>query len=186
MTERHCPVCAVPLRRKRRETHKQFAERKTCGASCGTLLWWRGRPRNQKPRAGRDSENIISRRPWNPALVAELATLWDAGISTRRIARRMGLTNNQVVGKANRLRLTPRQSPIVRKREAPKMSSHGCQWIHNDDMRNPDWCGAECVAHPVTRLMTSWCSEHFARVWPTLSAERKRREPANRMNGVAA
>lgn len=51
---------------------------------------------------------------WNPEQVAELRRLWDEGLSTRLIGLRMGVTKNAVIGKANRLGLSPRPTPIQR------------------------------------------------------------------------
>jgi len=39
---------------------------------------------------------------WTPANIATLRQLWDDGLSTAEIGRRMGLNKNQVVGKARR------------------------------------------------------------------------------------
>lgn len=51
---------------------------------------------------------------WTDAAIAQLQSLWDAGHSTAEIGRRMGITKNAVVGKAHRLNLPPRPSPIRR------------------------------------------------------------------------
>ncbi len=49
---------------------------------------------------------------WTEERVAELARLWQEGLSTSEIGRRLGLTKNAVVGKAHRLSLSPRPSPL--------------------------------------------------------------------------
>ena len=51
---------------------------------------------------------------WTEALIAALRRLWAEGHSTAEIGRRMGITKNAVVGKAHRLMLAPRPSPIRR------------------------------------------------------------------------
>lgn len=51
---------------------------------------------------------------WNDETIARLRALWDEGHSTAEIGRRMGITKNAVVGKAHRLTLPPRPSPIRR------------------------------------------------------------------------
>ena len=51
---------------------------------------------------------------WNDDNIARLRSLWDEGHSTAEIGRRMGITKNAVVGKAHRLELPGRQSPIRR------------------------------------------------------------------------
>ena len=49
---------------------------------------------------------------WNDEMIARLSALWDEGHSTAEIGRQMGITKNAVVGKAHRLNLKPRPSPI--------------------------------------------------------------------------
>ena len=51
---------------------------------------------------------------WNEETIARLRQLWQEGHSTAEIGRRMGVTKNAVVGKAHRLVLPPRPSPIRR------------------------------------------------------------------------
>lgn len=49
---------------------------------------------------------------WTPERIGELEKLWAEGLSTAEIGRRLGVSKNAVVGKAHRLRLPGRQSPI--------------------------------------------------------------------------
>ena len=58
-------------------------------------------------------------RPWTPAEVTELMRLWATGLSTYKIADAMGRSKNSVVGKAHRLGLPARPSPIIRKGQYP-------------------------------------------------------------------
>jgi len=51
---------------------------------------------------------------WNEETIARIRALWDEGLSTAEIGRRMGITKNAVVGKAHRLNLPARPSPIRR------------------------------------------------------------------------
>ena len=51
---------------------------------------------------------------WNDEAIRRLRALWDEGHSTAEIGRRMGVTKNAVVGKAHRLDLPARPSPIRR------------------------------------------------------------------------
>jgi len=51
---------------------------------------------------------------WTDNTIARLRALWDEGHATAEIGRRMGITKNAVVGKAHRLELPARQSPIIR------------------------------------------------------------------------
>lgn len=50
---------------------------------------------------------------WSPAKVAELQKLWAAGYPTEEIGRRMNVSKSAIVGKAHRLHLPPRKSPII-------------------------------------------------------------------------
>ena len=56
---------------------------------------------------------------WTDAVILSLRALWDEGLSTAEIGRRLGVTKNAVVGKAHRLVLPARPSPIRRGLVAP-------------------------------------------------------------------
>jgi GcrA cell cycle regulator len=51
---------------------------------------------------------------WTTETIARLRALWDEGHSTAEIGRRLGVSKNAVVGKAHRLDLPARPSPIRR------------------------------------------------------------------------
>jgi GcrA cell cycle regulator len=51
---------------------------------------------------------------WSDEIIARLRALWDDGHSTAEIGRRLGVSKNAVVGKAHRLDLPARPSPIKR------------------------------------------------------------------------
>ena len=53
---------------------------------------------------------------WTDAELLTLRRLWADGMTTMAIGREMGRSRNSVVGKAHRLFLPPRPSPIGRKR----------------------------------------------------------------------
>lgn len=55
---------------------------------------------------------------WTPEKVKELKKLWKKGLTTVEIGRMIGISKNAVVGKAHRLGLESRPSPIKRE-EAP-------------------------------------------------------------------
>lgn len=57
---------------------------------------------------------------WTPERIADLEKLWAEGLSTAEIGRRLGVSKNAVVGKAHRLGLPGRQSPIDAKRRAAR------------------------------------------------------------------
>ena len=52
--------------------------------------------------------------PWNDENIAQLRELWDEGLPTAQIGRLLGVTKNAVVGKAHRIGLERRPSPIRR------------------------------------------------------------------------
>ena len=100
---------------------------------------------------------------WTPELVQNLARLWDEGHSTAEIGRRLGVSKNAVVGKAHRLALTPRPSPLKRppmRRPAPSVAATGsgnCSWPtgHPGD-RDFGFCGKRTLAGK------PYCAEHAA------------------------
>lgn len=57
---------------------------------------------------------------WSAEAIERLRALWAEGHSTAEIGRRMGVTKNAVVGKAHRLNLPARPSPIRREAAADK------------------------------------------------------------------
>jgi len=52
--------------------------------------------------------------PWNDDNVSRLKDLWDQGLPTAQIGKLLGFTKNAVVGKAHRIGLERRPSPIRR------------------------------------------------------------------------
>ena len=52
--------------------------------------------------------------PWNEENVLRLKDLWDQGLPTAQIGKLLGFTKNAVVGKAHRIGLERRPSPIRR------------------------------------------------------------------------
>ena len=51
---------------------------------------------------------------WTDERIAELSKLWDTGYSASAIGKMLGVSKNAVVGKAHRMRLAARPSPIRR------------------------------------------------------------------------
>ncbi|MCA0451754.1 MAG: GcrA cell cycle regulator, partial [Proteobacteria bacterium] len=51
---------------------------------------------------------------WTPEQISELTRLWGEGLTTAEIGKRLGISKNAVVGKAHRLNLPARPSPIRR------------------------------------------------------------------------
>ena len=60
---------------------------------------------------------------WTDELIARLKELWEQGLSTAEIGRQLSITKNAVVGKAHRLGLPPRPSPIRNKAAAEGAAS---------------------------------------------------------------
>ncbi|WP_298225781.1 GcrA family cell cycle regulator [Acidocella sp.] len=68
---------------------------------------------------------------WTDETILRLRTLWSEGLSTAEIGRRLNISKNAVVGKAHRLNLPARPSPIRRSagdaqpRQAPPKRTQG-------------------------------------------------------------
>ncbi|MFH5925613.1 GcrA family cell cycle regulator [Roseomonas xinghualingensis] len=60
---------------------------------------------------------------WSAEAIEQLRALWAEGHSTAEIGRRMGISKNAVVGKAHRLHLPARPSPIQREQAAAAAAS---------------------------------------------------------------
>ena len=52
---------------------------------------------------------------WTEEMVEELKRLWDEGVTTGEIGRRLNISKNSIVGKVHRLGLSGRPSPIKKK-----------------------------------------------------------------------
>jgi GcrA cell cycle regulator len=67
---------------------------------------------------------------WTPELIEQLAVFWKQGLSTAEIGRRLGVSKNAVVGKAHRLLLDPRPSPLKRPpvRRVVGITAPACSW----------------------------------------------------------
>ena len=57
---------------------------------------------------------------WTTDAIVRLRTLWAEGHPTAEIGRRMGMTKNAVIGKAHRLALPKRPSPICQTAGGPR------------------------------------------------------------------
>jgi len=62
---------------------------------------------------------------WTSEAIDRLRAFWAEGHSTAEIGRRMGISKNAVVGKAHRLELPARPSPIRRDPGAPRAVAAG-------------------------------------------------------------
>ena len=57
--------------------------------------------------------------PWTDEMIESLKKMWDEGLSTGEIGKRLGVSKNSIVGKVHRLKLSGRPSPIKKKDAAP-------------------------------------------------------------------
>lgn len=115
---------------------------------------------------------------WNEARVGELVQLWQAGLSTAEIGRRLGISKNAVVGKAHRLDLPARPSPIrnpaprasapprraaqapAEPRFSPLHAGPPCQWPHGHPGQEEfHFCGQPSLPGK------PYCPEHAARAY---------------------
>ena len=79
--------------------------------------------------------------PWTDDKVTQLRELWDQGLPTSQIGRILDFTKNAVVGKAHRIGLERRPSPIKRnimkpdrkKARAPVIPNLSVNLISDDD-----------------------------------------------------
>ena len=58
---------------------------------------------------------------WTPEQISDLTRLWGEGLTTAEIGKRLGISKNAVVGKAHRLHLPARPSPIKRTGPRPQI-----------------------------------------------------------------
>lgn len=112
---------------------------------------------------------------WTDEQIEDLKALWAEGLTTGDIGKRLGVSKNAVVGKAHRLGLQGRPSPIKRGQEAevpePKprkrqekkshtvvdLSAHTCRWPIGDP-RDSDFhfCGEPSLSGK------PYCAQHVA------------------------
>ncbi|MCF8483457.1 MAG: GcrA family cell cycle regulator [Rhodospirillum sp.] len=102
---------------------------------------------------------------WNDEKVEQLKKLWAEGLTTGEIGKELGVSKNAVVGKAHRLGLKGRPSPIKRTKKEVKpepkirsvvdLSAHTCRWPIGDP-REPGFhfCGKPSIPSK------PYCSEH--------------------------
>ncbi|MFC3231113.1 GcrA family cell cycle regulator [Marinibaculum pumilum] len=118
---------------------------------------------------------------WTPDTVEQLKVLWSQGLSITQIGKQLGMTRNAVVGKAHRIGLEKRTSPIVRRpRPAAPIpaplpqpvlhtGAQRCQWPIGDPKTSEfRFCGKSalpgrpyCDDH-CSVAYTSWTSEDIA------------------------
>jgi GcrA cell cycle regulator len=128
---------------------------------------------------------------WTPEKIELLTSLWNQGWTTARIGEELGVGKNAVVGKAHRLGLPKRPSPIQRRAEeaeqkkapAPKQQSKGitifdlgpgmCRWPFGDPGDDDfHFCGKKIVPSK------PYCDEHCAQAYLNGKNPREDNPPA--------
>ena len=69
-------------------------------------------------------EMVVRGSSWTDASTARLRELWNEGLSTADIGQRLNLSKNAVIGKAHRLDLPSRPSPIRRVTDGARWPLH--------------------------------------------------------------
>jgi GcrA cell cycle regulator len=96
---------------------------------------------------------------WTPERIDQLTLLWDEGITTAEIGRRIGVTKNAVIGKVHRIGLTPRvitQKPPPR-RNVFDFTGPVCMWpIGHPGEDDFHFCGEAPIAGK------PYCDHHAA------------------------
>lgn len=109
---------------------------------------------------------------WTEEKDAQLRAFWDAGVSGSQIAERMGMTKNAVIGRAHRLKLKSRASPIA---------TISRPWTEEDDARLTQLYGGflsvDQIGHKLDRSQASirYRAVHLGLVSKKGSAEHRAR-----------
>lgn len=108
---------------------------------------------------------------WTDERIEELKQLWGEGLSAQEIGRKLDVTKNAVIGKAHRLGLPSRPSPIKRARPATaakakkkvvptnlgiRSSGPTCLWPHGDPTEDDfHFCGQPSIPNK------PYCQKHY-------------------------
>ena len=96
---------------------------------------------------------------WTPERIEQLTRLWEEGVTTAEIGRRIGVTKNAVIGKVHRIGLVPR---VVTEKPAPRRNVFDftgpvCMWpIGHPTEDDFHFCGGRPVPGK------PYCSDHAA------------------------
>jgi len=94
---------------------------------------------------------------WTPERIEALTRLWEEGVTTAEIGRRIGVTKNAVIGKVHRIGLTPR---VITQKPPPKrnvfdFAGPACMWpLGHPGEEDFHFCGE----HPV--VGKPYCEHH--------------------------
>jgi GcrA cell cycle regulator len=129
---------------------------------------------------------------WSEDRIAKLKEFWDKGLSASQIAVKLaeGVTRNAIIGKAHRLKLKPRPSPVRSEASKPKkvapkpkikkenaktvslleLSERVCKWpIGHPGEEDFHFCGRE--SQPVL----PYCPEHCAMAYQAQAPRKDKR-----------
>ena len=117
---------------------------------------------------------------WTTDKIKQLKKLWTKGKSTVEIAKELGMSKNSVIGKAHRLELEARPSPIKKKEEVIKpaktvkkktvekcrlmdLKNNTCRWpIGDPENEDFHFCGKQ------TTTGKPYCPEHCKMAYTSL------------------
>lgn len=108
---------------------------------------------------------------WTDERVGQLRSLWDQGLSASKIAEQLGdVTRNAVIGKAHRLGLAKRPSPIKRcGATILDLTERMCRWpIGHPGDKNFHFCGAK------TQVGVTYCAKHSAMAYQSSKKDARR------------
>jgi GcrA cell cycle regulator len=107
-------------------------------------------------------EPVRAEPTWTPERIAQLKQLWEEGVTTAEIGRRIGVTKNAVIGKVHRIGLVPRvvkEAPPPR-RNVFEFTGPACMWPighpNDDDFH---FCGGRPVSGK------PYCEAHAAKAY---------------------
>ena len=91
---------------------------------------------------------------WTDERIQELTRLWQAGHSASEIGKRLGVSKNSIVGKAHRLKLPSRPSPIKQQQRADADAAGASPAAQPVEWGPAEWvrAGAECVGCPLRKV----------------------------------
>jgi GcrA cell cycle regulator len=110
---------------------------------------------------------VKPKSPWTEEAIARLRVLWDRGVSASVIGRDLNMSRNAVIGKAHRIGLTGRPSPIRRQHQAEVVFFPTLSQLENDMCKWPldlpgsqfRFCGCK------TSDKGPYCADHRAKAY---------------------
>ncbi len=127
---------------------------------------------------------------WTEERVDRLRQLWGSGKSASEIAEMLGgVTRNAVIGKAHRLGLSGRPSPIKSREKAPlvakacgatilNLTDRMCKWPIGDPKdKDFHFCGKAAIAN------LPYCAEHAALAYQPPASRTRRDETRGKIAG---